>query len=128
MDIGQLLTGVTASINVPLLLVLMALGYFIKHWPILDKIENNLIPIVLIVIGIAGSLLMGDTSTKAAITECIMSGIVNAAIAVMLHQQGKNIFEMVGHEEIQPVVDKVLAGNDDRASPNNEIGEDETLD
>ena len=127
MDIGQLLTGVTASINVPLLLVLMALGYFIKNWPIFDKVENNLIPFVLIIVGIAGSLLIGDTSTKQLVTECIMSGIVNAAIAVMLHQQGKNIFEMVGHKEIQPVVDKVLTGHDDHAPPD-DIEEDETLD
>lgn len=84
MNIGSLLTNISGVVNLLVVICLMAIGYVIKHTPVLSKISNNLIPIILFVAGIVISWIMGGDTTA----NLIVSGIINAAIAIALHQAG----------------------------------------
>lgn len=91
MAISELLTQLGVVVNIALVLFLLAVGYCIKHTPALDKVSNNLIPVILVVLGaVVGVLTKGDTT----IASAIVNGIINAAIAIAIHQSGKNIFEI----------------------------------
>lgn len=92
MNIGSLLTNISGVVNLLVVICLMGIGYVIKHTPLLSKISNNLIPIILLIAGIVISLIMGGDTTAA---NLIVSGIINAAIAIALHQAGKNVFELL---------------------------------
>jgi len=91
MSISELFTSMNGIVNLVIVIALMAIGYIIKHTPALSKISNNLIPVILFVVGIVISLLLGG----APIAELVISGIINAAIAIALHQAGKNIFDLL---------------------------------
>lgn len=95
MDLQEVLTQLPSQINVVLVIGLLAVGYIVKHVPALEKVNNNLIPVILPVIAVVVTLITGDLSTSAGITQAIMSGFVNAAFAVWAHNTGKNIFEML---------------------------------
>lgn len=91
MDINTLFTSISGTVNLVIIIALMALGYIIKHTKALSKISNNLIPLILLVSGIIISIVLGGSP----VAELIISGIINAAVAIALHQAGKNIFEFL---------------------------------
>ena len=84
---SQLLEEAIANINIAVVIALMAVGFIIKHVKFLEKVENNLIPPILLVVSILIVVLMDGFTVQS-----IISAIINAAVAVGLHQQGKNIF------------------------------------
>lgn len=90
----DLLAQIPSHINIVLLLGLMALGYIIKHSGICGKVSNKLIPIILAIAAIIAILFTSDLSSKEHVFIAIINGVVNAAIAVWIHETGKNIFEM----------------------------------
>ena len=90
---SQLLEEAMANVNVPLVVALMAIGFIIKHFKLFEKVENVLIPPVLLVFSVV-VLAFENGFTVDTIIPTIISGIVNAAVAIGLHQQGKNIFTM----------------------------------
>lgn len=91
MAMSELLTQLGVVVNIVLVLFLLAVGYCIKHTPALDKVSNNLIPVILVVLGaVVAVLTKGDIT----IASAIVNGIINAAIAIAIHQSGKNIFEI----------------------------------
>lgn len=95
MSFQEIITQLPSQLNIVLIIALFAVGYIVKHVPMLDKVNNNLIPIILPVIGVIVALATGDLSSTIGITQAIMSGIINAAFAVWAHTTGKNIFEML---------------------------------
>lgn len=90
---SQLLEEAMANVNVPLVVALMAIGFIIKHFKLFEKVENVLIPPVLLVFSVV-VLAFENGFNVDTIIPTIISGIVNAAVAIGLHQQGKNIFTM----------------------------------
>ena len=79
-------------------LFLMAIGFIIKHWKVLDKVENTLIPPVLLVFSFVIEFVQNGFSIEAALTA-----VVSCAVAIGLHQQGKNIF-VTGFEKIKETI------------------------
>lgn len=96
MSIDQILTALPGQVNIVLLIALMAVGFIIKHTSIFSKVSNNLIPIVVVIIAIVFTLITGDLSSTEGVVSAIMSGLINAALAVWAHQTGKNVFELLG--------------------------------
>ena len=90
---SQLLEEAMANVDVALVVALMAVGFIIKHFKLFETVENNLIPPVLLVFSIVVLAFRDGFSTET-IIPTIISAIVNAAVAIGLHQQGKNIFTM----------------------------------
>lgn len=120
----QLLQEAMANVDIPLVVALMALGFIIKHFSLFEKIENNLIPPVLLVFSII-VLVCRDGLTGATIIPTIISAIVNAAVAIGLHQQGKNIFTIT----VIPSITEALGGlfgKEPEAEEEPEIQEEES--
>lgn len=93
MELQTLFAQFGVTISIVVIIFLLAIGYCIKHIKVFDKVSNNLIPIVLVVLGAITTLLTKTADTS--VVMALMNGIINAAIAIAIHQSGKNIFEMV---------------------------------
>ena len=98
--VSQLVEQAFAEVNVSVVVGLMALGYIIKHFKAFKNIDNNIIPPALLMCGIIAVVCMEGFNVQA-----IISGVVNAAAAVGLHQQGKNIFTVT----VVPSISDLLA-------------------
>lgn len=98
--VTQLIEEALANVNVPVVVALMAIGFIIKHVKFLDKISSDVIPPVLLLCSIVAMVILEGFSIATIIT-----GIVNAAIAIGLHQQGKNIFTVT----VVPSISKLLS-------------------
>lgn len=93
MELQTLFAQFGVTISIVVIIFLLAIGYCIKHIKVFDKVSNNLIPIILVVLGAITTLLTKTADTS--VVMALMNGIINAAIAIAIHQSGKNIFEMV---------------------------------
>lgn len=92
MDTTTLVSLIGTIINPVVIVVLLAIGVCIKHVPVLEKVSNNLIPIILIIVGV-----LADVATKSpdvTYAVAVMNGVVDAALAITIHQSGKNVFSM----------------------------------
>lgn len=89
MLMSQLINEAFANVNVTLVIALMALGFIVKHVKFLEKVNNNIIPPMLLLFSVVAVTIMDGFTVQS-----IISGIVNTAVAVGLHQQGKNIFSV----------------------------------
>ena len=63
--------------------VLVVIGLVIKK---LEFIPDKFIPVILLPIGIAGAVLLGDTSTLAAVVNSVIQGILVTGAAVYGNQ------------------------------------------
>lgn len=95
----SMLSEALTNVNLVIVVVLMAIGFIIKHVKFLEKVENNLIPPILLVVSIVISFIDTGITLPSA-----FSAIISAAIAIGLHQSGKNIFTIT----IIPGLVKVL--------------------
>lgn len=84
---NQLIEEALANVNIGIVLGLMAIGFLIKHVSFFEKVENDLIPPILLLSSIVAVIL-----TEGFTIPSIISAVINAAVSVGLHQQGKNIF------------------------------------
>ena len=89
--VTQLLEEAMTNVDVALVVALMAVGFIIKHFKIFENIKNEIIPPVLLVFSIVLLLFRNGFAAESFMTT-IVSAIINAAVAIGLHQQGKNIF------------------------------------
>ena len=78
---------------------------------LLEKVSNDLIPVILIVISIIVTLAEDGASTQSFITA-----IVSAAVAIGLHQSGKNIFTV----SIVPSIVNKLGKDEEETTDDNE--------
>lgn len=106
--IEQLIQESISNVNVSLVVALMAVGFIIKHFKILEKLENNLIPPILLCLSIAFMIV-----TEGFTVQAIISAIVNAAVSIGLHQQGKNIFTISIVPAIVDALQKLFPKNDE---------------
>lgn len=92
---ATLAEALMGQINPVLLIALMALGFIIKHSPALQKISNGLIPLILLTVSIVMAFVITGTYTANGFVSAVVTGLINAAIAVWFHESGKNIFELL---------------------------------
>ena len=78
-------------VNITVALVLWTVGYFIKHTKVMNKIKNNYIPVILIVLGIILSFALSGISV-----ESFTSGLATALVCVGTHKSGRELFSMNG--------------------------------
>lgn len=83
-----------ASINVSLIIILLAIGYVVKH--AIPKINNDNIPWMMLVAGIVLSLIINIPYGPDQIVTFVIQGIVSGAAAIGLHTNGKSLLEVVG--------------------------------
>ena len=116
--VTQLIEEALVNVNVPVVVALMAIGFIIKHVKFLDKISSDVIPPVLLLCSIVAMIVLEGFSVATIIT-----GIVNAAIAIGLHQQGKNIFTVT----VVPSISKLLSNLTSKEESSKEVEEIEEL-
>lgn len=123
--VTQLLEEAMANVDVALVVALMAIGFIIKHFKLFQTVENNLIPPVLLVFSIV-VLVFRDGLNTETIIPTIISAIVNAAVAIGLHQQGKNIFTMTIVPSIADLFSTLFKKKDEPVEEIENSVEDET--
>lgn len=82
----------SSYIDVPIVIICLALGKIIKSVPVFDKISNRFIVFILPVVAIALKLL----STGSFDTNTIAVALYSSLVAIGIHQTGKqsyNIFK-----------------------------------
>lgn len=84
---SQFVNEILSNINILVVVTLMAVGFIIKHVKFLEKVDNSLIPVILLVLSFVFTFI--DTGLS---VPSIFIAILSAAVAIGLHQQGKNIF------------------------------------
>ena len=102
--VNELIAEAMADVNISVVVLLLAVGFIIKHVKKLEKISNDLIPPILLVISLVYEVIMGGFSF-----EIVVTAVVTAAVAIGLHQEGKNIFTV----SIGPKVYGILEGMSD---------------
>lgn len=70
-------------VNPTLAVILWAIGIAIKHTKVFEKIKNNFIPVILLVVGIIINLFMSGVSFQSVIV-----GFVTAMVCVGVHKSG----------------------------------------
>ena len=87
---NQVADLLTQNVSIPLVVVLLAIGYVIKHFA--SKINNDFIPPILLILGIIGALLIqipdGFGSSQVVMTT-LVTGIASGFTSIGLHQTGK---------------------------------------
>lgn len=124
---AQLLEEAMANVDVALVVALMAVGFIIKHFKLFETVENNLIPPVLLVFSIV-VLSFRDGLTGETVIPTIISAIVNAAVAIGLHQQGKNIFTMTIIPSIADLISNLFKKEEEAVVEETEVEETIELD
>lgn len=119
----QFLEEALANVNVTLVVVLMAIGFIIKHFKIFEKVENNVIPPILLVFSVVALSINNGFSIPTVITA-----VINAAVAIGLHQQGKNIFTVTVIPAVSDLINNLLQKEDTPVHENEfEMEVDETI-
>ncbi len=88
MSIGS----IEVSVSIQLVVLLLLIGACVKHVSVLDKIDNSLIPPLLIVIALVVEIITDYPITGKNIVSVLITALASASVAIGLHQTGKNIF------------------------------------
>ena len=84
------------NLNIPVdlqvVILLLLIGAALKHLGVFEKVVNNYIPAILIVIGVVIELATHSKGLPDTLVENLITGLASAMAAVGLHSSGKNIF------------------------------------
>ena len=80
--------------NLYILLGCLVIGYLIKNVKFFEKIDNDLIPIILVIVGI----IIKTVSNGYSIENMVFGGFVGLS-SIGMHQSFKNFLKKIGDEE-----------------------------
>lgn len=81
---------VSNMINLKVVIILLGIGFCVKHVPYLAKLSNEFIPVILM----AFSLILTFLSFGVNI-DSFANAILTASVAIGIHQQGKGFLKSV---------------------------------
>lgn len=93
----DVLGTIQIHLNVFVILVLLGIGFAIKHTKVLEKVLNGFIPVILMLLGVAVYVAVEGVG-GGGIGLAIANGIFNGCIAVAIHSSGKNIFYVIAEK------------------------------
>ena len=82
---------VSSYINTTLAIILWAVGILIKHSGLFKKVSNNIIPLILSILGIVINSVMNGMNT-----DSVLAGFVTAMVCVGMHKSGQETFGVNG--------------------------------
>lgn len=88
--ISQSDIDVASMINLKIVIILLGIGFCIKHIPYLEKLSNEFIPIILMVFSLVLTFLNLGLSI-----DSFANGILTASVAIGIHQQGKGFLKSI---------------------------------
>lgn len=86
------LGNLSIPVDLQVVILLLLIGAALKHLGVFEKIANNYIPVILIIIGVAIELITHSKGLPDTLVENLITGLASAMAAVGLHSSGKNIF------------------------------------
>lgn len=87
--VTQIISVAETSINLSVVIILLAIGYVLKH--VAKKLSNEYIPVILLLFGILLACIIGiPYKTGQDIIPAIITGIASGAAAIGIHQSGKS--------------------------------------
>lgn len=86
------LGNLSIPVDLQVVILLLLIGAALKHLGLFEKIVNNYIPAILIVIGVAIELITHSKGLPDTLVDNLITGLASAMAAVGLHSSGKNIF------------------------------------
>lgn len=88
--IAQIEELVSVNINVPLIVILLFIGVFLKH--ALKKLDNSWIPLILGIVGMIIAVLMRiPFNPQTALLTILVEGIIAALFATIIQSKLKDI-------------------------------------
>lgn len=88
--ITQIKDLISVNINVPLIVILLFIGVFLKH--ALKKLDNSWIPLILGIVGMVISVLMRiPFNPQTALLTILVEGIIAALFATIIQSKLKDI-------------------------------------
>lgn len=101
----------STSVNVPLIVVLLAIGTVIKHQ--LTKVSNDTIPVIMLVSGVLFAIALNvPFNFQKDVLDVLVQGIVSGAAAVGIHTQGKTVFTLFTNSS-KTALDELEENNDE---------------
>lgn len=98
--VSQIISLAETSINLSVVIILLAIGYVLKH--IIKKLGNEYIPVILLLAGIILAVVIGlPYKTGQDIIPAIITGIASGTAAIGIHQSGKS-FIGFGKSDSEP--------------------------
>ena len=88
----EVLNWITANFIPVVAVICLVVGYVIKHTPIFEKVANNYIPLIVVVLG----GILGCVATQEISLVAIGGGMLSGLISTGFHQLIKQIIEKVG--------------------------------
>lgn len=88
--ISQSDIDVSDMINLKVVIILLGIGFCVKHIPYLEKISNEFIPVILIIF----SLILTYFGLGLSI-DSFANAILTASVAIGIHQQGKGFLKSI---------------------------------
>lgn len=86
------LGNLSIPVDLQVVILLLLIGAALKHLGVFEKIVNNYIPVILIIIGVAIELITHSKGLPDTLVDNLITGLASAMAAVGLHSSGKNIF------------------------------------
>lgn len=86
------LGNLSIPVDLQVVILLLLIGAALKHLGLFEKIVNNYIPVILIIISVAIELITHSKGLPDTLVENLITGLASAMAAVGLHSSGKNIF------------------------------------
>ena len=86
------LGNLSIPVDLQVVILLLLIGAALKHLGVFEKVVNNYIPAILIVIGVVIELATHSKGLPDTLVENLITGLASAMAAVGLHSSGKNIF------------------------------------
>ena len=78
------------NINIGVVILCLAIGFILKH--VITGINNNWIPVILLVLGIIFAVIFDFSNIKTNTLNILITGIASGGIAIGIHQTGKTLF------------------------------------
>lgn len=108
---------ILAYVDVKLLLLLLAVGFIIKHFA--KNVTNNIIPTVLIGVSFVYSLLVLDVFDKNSIINAIVNALLMAALSIGIHSTGKGFLKTLlklKNATASEIIESITSEDDDTKS------------
>lgn len=77
----DIITELTGMLNIPILILGLLIGYFVKHLVDDEKIENKWIPVINIVVGAIVGVILCVTSGAAITAEAILLAVISGSVS-----------------------------------------------
>lgn len=97
----QIINTTLGSINISLVIVLLGIGAILKH--AIKSLDNNVIPIVMIVLGVIIVLFMNAPfDPQKMLLQYLVQGIASGYCAIIVHGKSKEIYHDFIGKDLYP--------------------------